>query len=185
MFTMAGFPLTGSPSRHPSLPLRLSSMIRLPHLTAVLLGSACAVVAQTCATPSGAHTFSNRDEFVGSFYYVMDVHFADITLQRDISISQIRTWTYDQGAGQPVVPTQVGNQGVVNVYTCPNTRLGNEAIAPTAPGSPWTLVGSGTLTVVAHPAESPVVFAPPITILAGTYGLAIEYMQPTTGINPG
>ncbi|HEU4420117.1 MAG TPA: hypothetical protein VFT55_14375 [Planctomycetota bacterium] len=115
----------------------------------------------------------------------MDNHFADIVLQRDISISQIKTWTYDQGVGQPPVPTQVGNQGVVNVYTCPNTRLGNETTAPTAPGSPWTLVGSGTLTVVATPAESPVVFNPPITIMAGTYGLAIEYLAPTSGQNPG
>lgn len=161
-------------------------MIRLPFLAALVLGSTCAVMAQTCATPPAARTFSNRDEFVGSFYYSLDVHFADITVQRNITISQIRTWTYDQNAGAPTpLPTQVGNQAVVNVYTCPNTRTGSELIAPTAPGTPWTLLGSGTLTVVAQPGESPVVFTPPLALAAGTYGLAIEYMQPTTGTNPG
>jgi hypothetical protein len=38
---------------------------------------------------------------------------------------------------------------------------------------------------VATPGESPVVFNPPITITAGTYGLAIEYLAPTSGQNPG
>ncbi|MFY9342821.1 MAG: hypothetical protein WAT39_10050 [Planctomycetota bacterium] len=160
-------------------------MRQLPLLATVLFSTTLSLVAQTCATAPAARTFSNRDEFVGSFYYVMDVHFADVTVQRDISISQIRTWTYDQGAGLPVVPSQVGNTAVVNVYTCPTTRIGNEAISPTAPGTPWTLLGSGTLTVVAQPGESPVVFAPALVLTAGTYGLAIEYLQPTSGLNPG
>ncbi|HEX6813073.1 MAG TPA: hypothetical protein VF384_15720 [Planctomycetota bacterium] len=151
----------------------------------VMLGSVLPVVAQTCATPPSQMTFSNRDEFVGSFYYNMGAHFADVTTQRDISISQIRTWTYDQGAGLPPVPSQVGNQGVVNVYTCPTTRLGNETTSPSAPASPWTLLGSGTITIQAQPTESAVVFTPPLTLLAGTYGIAIEYLAPTTGTNPG
>jgi hypothetical protein len=154
-------------------------------LATVMFSTALAAVAQTCATPPAARTFSNRDEFVGSFYYNIGNHFCDVTTQRQLSISSMSTWTYDQGAGNPPVPNQVGNTAVVNVYTCPTTRTGNEAISPTAPGSPWTLLGSGQLTVVAQPAESPIVFTPPLVLPAGTYGMAIEYMAPTTGINPG
>jgi hypothetical protein len=160
--------------------------MRLPLLALVALGSTCAVVAQTCATPPASRTFSNRDEFVGSYYYSLDNYFADITTQRNITISQLKTWTYDQNAGAPTpLPSQVGNQAVVNVYTCPGTRLGSETTSPTAPGTPWTLLGSGTLTIVASPADSPVVFTPPLALAAGTYGLAIEFLQPTTGTNPG
>ncbi len=160
-------------------------MHKLSLLTAVLCATAASTVAQTCATPPPSRTFSNRDEFVGSFYYNIGNHFADITTQRDITITQMRTWNYDQGVGNPPVPNQVGATGVVNVYTCPTTRLGNEAIAPSAPGSPWTLLGTGQLTVVATPGESPIVFNPPMFLPAGTYGLAIEYLATTNGPNPG
>lgn len=154
-------------------------------LTSVLLGTAISAVAQTCATPPAQRTFSNRDEFEASFYYNIGNHFFDLNAQRQISISEIRTWTYDQGAGNPIVPSQVGNLATIEVYTCPNTRTGNEAINPTAPGSPWTLLGTGQLTVVATPGESPIVFNPPLVLAAGQYGVAIKYNAPTAGLNPG
>lgn len=157
-------------------------MLKLCVLSTALLATTMSAVAQTCATPPAARTFSNRDEFAGDFYYNIGIHFADVTVQRDISISQIRTWTYDQGAGQPVVPTQVGNQGTVNVYTCPVTRIGNETLGP---GGPWTLLGTGTITIVATPGESPINFAPPLLLTAGTYGVAIQYLATTSGTNPG
>lgn len=160
-------------------------MHKLSMLAVVLLGTAASTVAQTCATPSPARTFSNREEFGASFYYNIGNHFADVVLQRNISISGMSTWTYDSGIGNPPTPNQVGAQGVVRVYTCPTTRLGNEAISPTAPGSPWTLVGAGTITIVATPGESPIVFNPPLFIPAGTYGLAVEYLATTNGPNPG
>jgi hypothetical protein len=163
----------------------MSFMHKLPMLAAVLCATAASTLAQTCATPPAARVFSNRDEFVGSFYYNIGNHFADIATQRDISISQIATWTYDQGVGNPPVPNQVGATGVVNVYTCPNSRTGNEAISPTAPGTPWTLLGSGTILVVATPGDSPITFNPPLFLPAGTYGLAIEYLATTNGPNPG
>ena len=161
-------------------------MTRFPLLGAVVLAVAGSALAQTCATAPSARTFSNRDEFVGSFYYNIGCHFADVVVQRDITISSMATWTYDQGAGAPTpLPNQVGNTSVVNVYTCATTRTGSEAISPTAPGTPWTLLGSGTMTVVATPGESPIVFNPPLSLAAGTYGLAIEYLAPTSGTNPG
>ncbi|HZN38914.1 MAG TPA: hypothetical protein VFD82_08930 [Planctomycetota bacterium] len=160
-------------------------MNKLALLSAALLATTVSAVAQTCATPPAAMTFSNRDEFVASFHFNIGVHFCDITAQRDISISQIRTWTYDQGEGFPPVPSQVGNQGTVNVYTCPVTRLGSEALNPANPGSPWTLLGTGTITIVAMPGESPIVFNPPLALAAGTHGVAIHYLPTTTGMNPG
>jgi hypothetical protein len=163
----------------------MSFMHKLPMLAVALCATAASTLAQTCATAPGPRTSSNRDEFVGSFYYNLGNHFADITTQRNIAISQIATWNYDQGVGNPPVPNQVGATGVVNVYTCPTTRLGNEAISPTASGTPWTLLGSGTIQVVATPGESPIQFNPPLQLAAGTYGLAIEYLPTTNGPNPG
>lgn len=168
-------------------------MQKLPVLAA-LLSIAASAVAQNCTNPPAARTFSNRDEFIASFYYTLGGvanpalggnHLFDLTAQTSISISQIKTWTYDQGVGNPPVPNQVGATSVVNVYTCPTTRIGNEANAPTNPGSPWTLLGTGTITVVQTPGESPIVFAPPLALPAGSYGVAINYLPTVSGPAPG
>lgn len=150
-----------------------------------LLGLTTAAVAQNCSVPSPARTFSNRDEFVASFYYNLANHFFDLNANAGISLNSFNTVLYDQGVGNPVVPNQVGATGTVEVYTCPNTRLGSEALAPGTAGSPWTLVGTGTITVAAFPAESTCVFNPPLPIAAGQYGVALRYLPTTNGPNPG
>lgn len=151
----------------------------------VLLGLNAATVAQNCSVPSPAQTFSNREEFGASFYYNLANHFFDLNASAGISLNSFSTWLYDQGTGNPPVPNQVGATGTVEVYTCPNTRIGNEALAPGSTGSPWTLVGSGTITVVAFVGESTCVFNPPLNIAAGQYGVALRYLPTTNGPNPG
>ena len=160
-------------------------MQKFSRLAVALLGLAAVGAAQNCSTPPAQRTFSNRAEFGASFYYQLANHFFDLDAQRQLSISSISTWLYDQGAGNPVVPNQVGATGQVDFYTCPTTRLGNEALAPNTAGSPWTLLGSGTITVVATPGESVIVFNPPLVLPAGTYGCALNYLPTTNGPNPG
>jgi hypothetical protein len=150
-----------------------------------MLGLAAVSVAQNCTVPSPARTFSNREEFGASFYYNLANHFFDLNVSGAISLNSFKTWLYDQGAGNPVVPNQVGATGTVEVYTCPNTRIGSEALAPGTAGSPWTLAGSGTITVAAFPAESTCVFSTPIALAAGQYGVALRYLPTTNGPNPG
>lgn len=160
-------------------------MRNLTLMSVAAIGLASAVVAQNCTVPSPARTFSNREEFSASFYYDLANHFFDLNAGTNFTLNSFRTWLYDQGAGNPVVPNQVGATGTVEVYTCPTTRLGNEAIAPGGVGSPWTLLGSGTITVAAYPGESTCVFTPPLAMPAGAYGVAFRYLPTTNGPNPG
>ncbi len=157
-------------------------------LALAILGSAVSLAAQSCGGAAPARQFSNRAEFEASFYYLNNAHIFDLNVQVPITLSGAHTWLYDQGVGNPPVPDQVGNLSVVDVYTCPLTRIGNETNAPTNPGSPWTLLGSGTMTVVntgVGNGESPIVFNPPLSIPAGQYGVCFVYNNPTTGLNPG
>ncbi len=160
-------------------------MNKLPCFLAAFLAVAASAVAQNCTTPPAQRTLSNRAEFGASFYYNIGNHFFDLNAQTNVSISSIKTWTYDSGIGNPPVPNQVGATGVVNFYTCATTRIGNEAISPTAPGTPWTLLGAGVITIVATPGESQIVFATPLALPAGQWGCAVEYLATTNGPNPG
>jgi hypothetical protein len=154
-------------------------------LAAATIGLAAATVAQNCSVPSPARTLSNREEFGASFYYDLANHFFDLDTGPGVTLNSFNTWLYDQGAGNPVVPNQVGATGTVEVYTCPTTRIGNTATAPGSVGSPWTLAGTGTITVVAYPGESTCVFTPPVALPAGQIGVAFRYLPTTTGPNPG
>lgn len=157
-------------------------------LALAVLGSAFSAIAQNCNGAPALQTFSNRSDFGASFYYGIGSHLFDLNAQVDITISGATTWLYDQGVGNPVVPNQVGNTAQVDVYTCPTTRIGSETLNPANPGSPWTLLGSGTITVVntgVGNGESPTVFNPPLTLPAGSYGVCFVYNAPTTGTNPG
>lgn len=176
------FPFSPQP-RNPATMHKLS-------LTLAVLGTASLAVAQNCAGAPGSRVFSNRQDFAASFYYGTNLltHIFDLNVQVPITISGMSTWLYDQGVGNPVVPNQVGNTAVVDVWTCPTTRVGNELLNPANPGSPWTLLGSGTITVVntgVGNGESPVVFNPPLVLPAGVYGVNVIYNAPTSGINPG
>ena len=157
-------------------------------LALAVLGSTLSVLAQNCNGAPAAQTFSNRAEFAASFYYNIGSHIFDLNVQVPVTITGTKTWLYDSGVGNPPNPNQVGNTSIVDVYTCPTTRLGNETNAPTNPGSPWTLLGSGTMIVVdtaVGNGESSVVFAPALVLPAGSYGVNIVYNAPTAGTNPG
>jgi hypothetical protein len=157
-------------------------------LALAVFGSAFSAVAQNCNGAPALQTFSNRADFGASFYYNCGAHLFDLNAQVPITISGATTWLYDQGVGNPVVPNQVGNTAQVDVYTCPTTRIGSETLNPANPGSPWTLLGSGTITVVntgTGNGESPTVFTPPLTLPAGAYGVCFVYNAPTAGTNPG
>lgn len=162
--------------------------MRKVHVALAFLGLAASAFAQNCNGAPGAQQFSNRAEFIGSYYYTNGAHLFDLVNQVPISISSASTWLYDQGVGNPVVPNQVGNTATVNVYTCVGSRIGNETNAPTNTGSPWTLLGSGTITVVSTAVgngESPIVFNPPLSLPAGSWGVCFVYNAPTSGTNPG
>jgi hypothetical protein len=165
-------------------------MHKLPCVLAAMLGVAASTVAQNCTTPPAQRTISNREDFGASFYYTLGggatgptvggCHMLDMNVQRNIAIDLIRTWTYDSGIGNPPTPNQVGATGTVNFYTCPTTRIGNETNM-----AAWTLLGAGTITIVATPGESGIVFAPPLNLPAGQYGVALQYLPTTTGPAPG
>jgi hypothetical protein len=156
-------------------------------LALAILGSAVSLAAQSsCGGPAPVQQLSNRADFVASFYYDLGAQIFDLDVQVPISLSGAHTLLFDQGVSG--VPNQVGNTAVVDVYTCPTTRIGNETNAPSNPGSPWTLRGSGTITVVnagVGNGESPVVFNPPLSIPAGAYGVCLVYRAPSVGTNAG
>ena len=160
-------------------------------LASALLGITGALAAQCGAAPS--LTLSTRTEFTASFFYgpylsatTPLVQFSDWTINSPISITSMRATTYDQGdVGSP--PNQVGATAVVNVYTCATTWAGNQLLDPSShpAGTPWTLAGTGQITVAAWPAESPISFATPVALTPGTYGVALEWRATTSGPNPG
>ncbi len=154
-----------------------------------VLGLATVAAAQNCNGAPAQQRFSNRAEFAASFYYNLGAHIFDLNVQVPITISSMRTWLYDQGVGNPVVPSQVGNTAQVDVYVCPGTRIGVETQDPaTNPNSPWVLLGSGQITVVdtgVGDGESPIVFNPPLALPAGAWGVNVVYNAPTSGQNPG
>lgn len=157
-------------------------------LALAVLGSAAGLMAQNCNTAPSAQLFSNRQDFAASFYYNLGSHIFDLDVQVPITISGMRTWLYDQGVGNPVVPDQRGNTSIVDVYICPTTRLGNENLGPATPNSPWILLGSGSMIVAdvnVGDGESRVVFNPPLSLAAGQWGVNVVYNAPTTGLNPG
>src|SRR5262245_23187188 len=137
------------------------SLMHKIHLACAVLGTAASLFAQ-CAGGPPAATFSTRSDFVGSFYYGSTtagaslVQLFDLTVGQTVTIPTIRGLTYDQGIGNPVVPNQVGAVATVKLYTCATTWTGNQNQNPstTPPGTPWTLVGTGSMTVVATPGES-------------------------------
>jgi len=146
------------------------------------VGSGAPCFAQGCTGPAAAQQFSNRQEFAVNFYYGLADLMFDIDAQVPLTINGFSTWMYDQGVGNPVVPNQVGGTGPVDFYEIPATYVGNEA---TGPAAPWNLLGTGTLTIAAYPAESQIVFSTPVVLPAGAHGVALVFGATTTGPNPG
>lgn len=159
-------------------------------------------MAQNCAGSPPPSDIRTYDPWAASFYYGNLVdnslgQFIDIDLASPIEITGMNVTTYDQGAGNPVVPDQVGNIAEVRIYLIPGTRVGNETMranwgidatgAGTADGEPEVL---GELTVVAWNGDSPIAnFKDPVTgnptpflLPAGQYGMCIQVI-PTTYTN--
>lgn len=160
-----------------------------------LASAAIPLFAQNCNQAPSSQTIPTENPYAVSFYggqsapapagYTGMAEYTDMVLSGTVTITAIRKSTYDQGVGNPVNPNQVGNQAIVNIYTCPTTWTGNQFTRPGTPTSTWTLQTTGTLTVVAWNALSPIVLTQPITLGAGSYGLCIETTPPTTGANAG
>ena len=162
------------------------NMQKLSILATTLLATAAPTIAQGCSGPAPNQLFSNREEFAVNYYYQLGSMLFDIDAQVDLSINSFSTWSYDQGAGNPVVPNQVGGTGPVQFYAVPTTFLGSETLDPAVPGSPWLNLGTGLITIAAYPgAESQIVFSTPVTLPAGQWGVALVFEPTTTGPNPG
>lgn len=146
-----------------------------------LLGLTAAAVAQNCNGAPPNSSLMTRDPFTINYYTGSGITsinmYFDADVQTPVTLTSIDAFTYDQGAGNPVVPTQVGNTTNANVWMCPVTRIGNEQLIPdplNPTPSPWILLGSGTITVTAYPATSPIVFATPVAMPSGIYGVCVE-----------
>ncbi len=164
---------------------------------------AAAVQAQDCTGTTAQSVLRNRDPWGATFFYGSSngptgaqtlALFFDLETRAPITIEAMQIPTYDQGAGNPVIPTQLGNVAEVRVYLIPGTRTGNETNQSawgidalgvgTADGAPEAL---GELTVVAWNGDSPIVnFKDPVTGLpapfdvpVGQFGVCLEVI-PTT-----
>lgn len=112
----------------------------------------------------------------------------DLTTLVAVDITSIDLDFYDAGGlvdlgnGTTVTsPNQVGNTAPVTFYVIPAaTWVGNETNQAL-----WGPLAIGTLTVAAPHADSTVVFNPPINLPPGSYAVALQVPQTTTGLNPG
>ena len=156
--------------------------ILTPTLWSALLTTSALAQSTGCSQPPPT-SLANQEPFVAEFWFNLAMQYFDLSVSCPITITAIGTWTFDDGLGNPPVPNQVGAVGVVQLFTCPTTRIGNET---SGPGGPWTLSPSvGTITIAAYPNESTTVFNPPLTLQPGSYGVALRYLPTTTGPNPG
>lgn len=151
-------------------------------LALAVVGTSMTLLAQNCNTSPPASSIRTYDPWAASFYYgnLADNtlnQYVDLDVQTPLTVSLINVTTYDQNAGNPVVPDQQGNVAEVRIYTIPGTRVGNEG-GPTG----WTHVATAELTVVAWNGDSPIQnFKDPITnnpapfvLPPGQYGMCIE-----------
>jgi len=150
--------------------------MRTIHTILSIAGLVAALHAQNCNSPLGGATLATIDPF-GATHYVGTPNplpatyngFAtlfDLNNNGAISISRVDMNLYNDGS---VNLDQRGNVAVAEIWTCATTRVGNELVA-----SAWTLAGSGTLTVAGFNEDSIASFPTPVTIPAGTYGVAVN-----------
>lgn len=93
----------------------------------------------------------------------------DVQATMPVQVHGFDTALYDDGEQNPDL---VGRTAVALVYAGPTTRIGNEQLPP-GPGSPWTLVATGTITIAAHELPSPITLAQPFALPVGNHGLAV------------
>ena len=155
------------------------------NLAMAVLATAGAAFAQCNALqPTLIRTF---DPWSVSFYYPSSNgntlnQYVDVSVTVPLTINQILTTSYDQGAGSTTPPDQVGNIAEVRIYTTPVTHVGAEQTP-----SLWTQVATAEMTIVAWNGDcvtqnfkDPTTGAPSSFVMpAGDYGVCIEYI-PTT-----
>ena len=153
------------------------------------LASALAVPAQGCGTsPRLLRTF---DPWQASFFYGWNYDFSvqmvfDLEVKAAVTVNEVWMTTYNQGAGNPPIPDQVGNVAEVRIYLIPGTRTGHHGspaawgVAAPASGQPEVF---GELTVVAWPGTSPIrnfkdALGNPttFTLQPGLYGVCLEIL---------
>jgi hypothetical protein len=140
-------------------------------LALAVVGTSMTLLAQNCNTSPPASSLETYTPPSASFYYPPTgsnslSEFFDLNLQSPVAITSIDLTTYAQGAGNPVVPTQIGNVAEVRIYMIPGTRVGNEGTPPVLPHVPgaWHEVARGDLTIVAWNSYSPITnFRDPVT----------------------
>jgi len=138
----------------------------------------------------------------------------NLTANADLLVSQIDYKLRDDGSlrfnwgpapGVPGGPGLIGQTVTIDVYSTPTTWQGNwntpsglvpKVQVPPGPGSPWTHVATGTLTVAPYYEHSLGVFTTPFTVPVGTNGYAIvigpvmtavphlAYQQPPYALHP-
>ncbi|MCA8949718.1 MAG: hypothetical protein KDE27_09460 [Planctomycetes bacterium] len=172
-------------------------------LVSAVLSTAVAATAQ-CTSGPGPGAVLTQDPFAANFYvgspltpspgFTGFTLLVDVVADTPLKVTTVETWLYDQGAGNPVNPNQVGNLGNVNIYYCATSYVGAATMRPGTAGSPWqpvvddnAAVVTGTVTVDAFPNRSIVTLSNPagFVIPQGAFGLAFEFNPPTAGMNPG
>jgi hypothetical protein len=138
----------------------------------------------------------------------------DLTANATLSVDRVDYRLNDDGflrftwGVQPGVsggPGLVGQTTTVDVYMTPGTWTGNwttpsgtlpKIQVPPGPGSPWTHLATGILTVAPHDQHSVAVFSTPFTVPVGANGFAfvlapvttpvphISYAQPPYALHP-
>jgi hypothetical protein len=180
-------PRNGRPANHimriPLLPLT-ASLVLPTTIAAAQCGQAPHVLAtqQAFGFFIGAYVPPSPDPGVALLF--------DLTVAVPLAVQQIDCRLYDDGQ---VNPLQIGKTAPVDLWVCPTTWTGREALAPavagTVPGTPigngpWSLAASGTVTVAPRLQQSPIVFAAPAQLAPGTYGVLLQIGGATAGPHP-
>ena len=97
-------------------------------------------------------------------------HLFDVVVDTDVTITRMECLLYDDG----VNPSQIGNTATVEIWLTPGSYVPNVLNQPA-----WFQLATGTLTVAASSAPSPIVFTPGFTMPVGTWGVSV-LVQGTT-----
>ncbi|MCR9247122.1 MAG: hypothetical protein NXI31_18980 [bacterium] len=172
---------------------------QLPHVTptpasrivAALAAAATlspSLQAQDCTGAPARATLGTQEPFVTT-YYADNVALIDLDVSTPMRIHGFDTLLYDQGAGNPPTPDQLGLTAEVHIYICNGSALGNSAALPPFPphhrlapggtfGAPWRHVATGSVLVEAFPGTSHVHLGGPLHLTPGRHGIALEFVPP-------
>ncbi len=172
-------------------------MLKITPLLALL---GVPAVAQVVCDPLPDQLIYTHDPWNASFYYgnttgnTLNLYFDLEVKGSSIILNELGIVMYDDGTGNPANPNQIGNVGLVNIYTIPGSRVGAETSM-----TGWTHIGVGEMTIFAYQNDhSPVVnivdpvTSAPVVVPNGTFGVCLELVPtnavgtpPQTGPNAG